>query len=257
MRRGRRIERPAHAFAIVATACAAAVLLAALALTARDSSADKKPKRSELIWTHPDFSKFNLQSITLLPAVGFENKLEDEKRVDVAVGAALRPTGYRWVSGTTAREMLRRDSPGDSLLKAVREQILTNARVDSIDAPRLCARFRTRAVLSVRVERWEQVQIEWDQAGKPATTVSLHAALVDSLGSLLWSASGTEFAEGAYHEAKPNVIGVKSSGLGTQPVGDESAVPSFESVLAPLMARWASQFPPKPVRADSTHRAAP
>ena len=41
------------------------------------------------------------------------------------------------------------------------------------------------------------------------------AALVDSSGRLLWSASGSETGEGTYHEADSGTMGVKGSGLNT------------------------------------------
>ena len=74
-------------------------------------------------------------------------------------------------------------------MQAVRGEILKNVRVDSLTAPRLCAKLRTDAVLTLRVDLWEQLPVLWNQSGRPMTTVQLKAALVDSTGALLWSAS--------------------------------------------------------------------
>ena len=230
-----------------ARALGLALLLTTLATPAADAA--KKPRQVNVVWTHPAYAELGVASIALLPAASYDNNPRAEQQVEGAMGLALKGTGYRWMSSITSRDMLRRGAAGDSLLKAVRQEILKSARADSLSAPRLCALLRTDALLCVRVERWEQVQIEWDQSGKPTTTVGLRAALVDSLGRLLWSASGTELAEGSYHEASPTPIGVKSSGLGTQMMGGESAPPAFDVVLTPLLARWAPQFPPKPAAA--------
>ena len=104
-----------------------------------------------------------------------------------------------------------RQAGGDSLLKAVNGQIVKSVRVDSLDAPYLCRVMRVRALLSVRVEQFEKREMEFNQSGKPITTVNLRAALVDSTGRLLWTASGAENAEGPYHDANSGAIGVNAA----------------------------------------------
>ena len=250
LRRGRSSAATMGAGRVPAVLVAAIAMTAAIATLVPPAGAAKGPRRVDVVWTHPDFAKLGVASIAFLPVASFENVPAGEKQVEAALGAALRNTGYRWVSGATARAMLQSGGGGDSLPRAVKEEVLKNARVDSLDAPRVCALLRTRALLCVRLERWEQVQLEWDQSGKPSTVVQLRAALVDSSGRLLWSASGSELVEGSYHDARSNPIGVKSSGLGTQPVGGESAAPSYDQALAPLVARWAPRFPVKPTAAS-------
>ena len=102
---------------------------------------------------------------------------------------------------------------GDSLLKAFTQYVLKNGRLDSLDAPRFSRATRARALLTVRVDRFERMELQFDQSGKPTTTVQLTAALVDSTGRLLWTASGSETAEGPYQDAVDQPLGVKASGL--------------------------------------------
>ncbi len=229
-----------------AVLASATLALAALLMASAVAHAAKPPKPVDRIWTHPDFASFGVGAIALLPAASFDNQLDAERQVDAALGVALRSTSYRWVSSVTTRAMLR-SSGGDSLLRAVRNQIVERGRVDSLAAPRLCALLRVQALLAVRIETWEQVAMEWDQSGKPTTSAALRAALVDSLGRLAWTAQGREVAEGPYHEARPPALGMSSSGLGTQPVGNETRPPGFDTVLAPMFARWVAAYPPRSV----------
>ena len=221
----------------------ATLLLAALATPA--GTAEKKGKRVDTIWVHPDFAKFNIQSVAMLLPVSYDRNLQTEKLADGVWGAAIRGTGYRWIGGATSRDLLARTPSGDSLTLLVRNRLLENPRVDSLLAPQLCQRLRTDAVLSLRIDRWEKLEMEFNQAGKPSTSVQLKASLVDSTGTLLWSASGSETAEGPYHDPNAGVIGVKSSGLGTTPVTGQGGAPSFNEVLNTIFTRWALQFPAK------------
>ena len=202
-------------------------------------TAAKKPKTVDCIWTNAGFEGFNVQRIAMLPAASFDNNFTVEKQVEGAIGQAFAPTGYRWISATTTREMLRAGG-SDSLLKTVKAKVLSAERVDSLSAPALCARLRCDALLSVRVDQWEKREMEWDQAGKPSTSVQLRAALVDSSGSLLWTASGSHTAEGPYHDPNANPIGLT---VDRKPVTGQGGAPDFVEVVATLAKRWAAQFP--------------
>jgi hypothetical protein len=222
---------------------AALLALAVLASLAPSALAAKqKGSKTDLITTAPDFASFGVKSIALLPVVTFDKSFSAERTVADLWGQNFRGTGYRWISAATAREMLL-SSLGDSTVKVVREQMLKNVRVDSLQAPLLCARLRTSAVLCVRVDQWEQRPILWNQSGRPMTTVQLRAALVDSSGALLWSASGSETGEGPYHDPNTNPIGVSSTGLENTPVTGQGGPPAFDLVLNPLLVRWTPQFP--------------
>jgi hypothetical protein len=222
---------------------AALIALAALAPFVLPASAAKeKGRKVDLITTAPDFASHGVKSIALLPIATFDRSLQAERAVADLWGQNFKGTGYRWISAPTVREMML-SSVGDSVVKAVREQVLKNARVDSLQAPLLCAKLRTSAVLCVRVDQWEQRPILWNQSGRPMTTVQLRAALVDSSGTLLWSASGSETGEGPYHDPSTNPMGVSSTTLESTPITGQGGPPGFEEVLNRLLLRWTPQFP--------------
>jgi hypothetical protein len=174
--------------------------------------------------------------------------------VEAGLGQAFKSLGYRWISGTSTRDILRGRSGGDSLLKALRTGIVANVRIDSLSAPDVMARLSCDAVLTLRIDQFEQYTPDWNVAGKPSTTVRVSGALVDSLGRLLWTASGGETGEGAYYDPAANPVGVKDSGLQRKPISGQGGAPSFREVLTILFTRWAEQFPPPPnaqAKADS------
>lgn len=252
--------------ALAALACAALIGLPLVPAPGGAAEGDKKKdKKLDLFWTHPDIASYPLRSVALLPAATFENDPKAEKEIESAWGPASRPTGYRWFYSTMTKDLLRRAFGGDSVNAAVRAQILKDARVDSLAARRLCTALHTSAVLSMRADLWEKVEMEWNQSGRPWTRVQIRAALVDSSGRLLWTASGSETAEGPMHSPSDGTLGVKSSGLTTQNVTGQAGAPSFQETLAPLFVRWVSSFPSKaaapsgsstPAR-DSSATAAP
>ena len=221
------------------------VLLAALCLGLPALAAKDKGRQMDTIFTAPDFAQLHVTSIAMLPVASFDNNTGTEGRVAQVWGQLFKDTGYRWLSANLTREMLR-STVGDSVIKLVRDGVLKDARVDSLRAPLLCAKLRAGAVLSVRVDQWEKLDILWNQAGKPMTSVGLKAALVDSSGRLLWSASGSETGEGPYHDPSTNPLGVTSSNLENTPVTGQGGPPAFQDVLIRLLNRWAPQFPKAP-----------
>ena len=213
-------------------------VLAVLALPALAA----KGRKVDLVTTAPDFASYGVHRIAMLPVATYDRNVQAEHAVAGRCGQNLRDAGYRWISALTTREMMQ-SAFGDSTVKAVREEILKAVRVDSLLAPVLCAKLRTDAVLCVRVDQWEQLQVLWNQPGRPATTVQLKAALVDSTGTLLWSISGSETGEGPYHDPSANPIGVNSSNLENTPVTGQGGPPSFDDVLNRLFVRWAPLLP--------------
>jgi hypothetical protein len=207
------------------------------------AAAPKEKGKKDLVWVHPAFDSLSIVSIAMLPSAAFDNDLADEKIVDLVVAQGLNPLGYRWISTSVSRDLLRRSFGGDSVLKALDRMLLDRGRIDSLVAPLLAGALRTKAMLSVRIELFEQVTMEWNQAGKPSTTVQLRAALVDSMGRLLWTASGSETADGPYHDPLAGTLGVKGSGLGSTPMTNQGGPPSFEEVLSRLVARWVAKLP--------------
>jgi hypothetical protein len=231
---------------------ALAVLFALVGASA--AQAAKPAHRLDQVWAHPEFFGFKLRSIAMLPAATFDHNLEAEKLVQGEWGRKFAGTGYRWVSATTARDLLRA-AGGDSLLKVIKESVLSQGRIDSLLAPALCARLRTDALLTVRVDQWSQIAIEPGQSGKPSTTLQLRAALVDSSGRLLWRVMGSETVEGIYVAPSEGLSGASGSAVtrstGLRGSTAAGAPPAGVDVLDRLFTRWAKVFPANPAPADS------
>lgn len=217
------------------------LLLLALAAPAL---AQKGAKKVDLFWTSPEFAAHEPRTIAMLPAATYDGSAEARKQAELAVARALRETGYRWTSTLITRDRLFK-AGGDSLVKALNDQLLRNPRLDSLEAPAYARMMFTNALLTVRVDRYEKLEMEFNQAGKPTTTVALTAALVDSSGRLLWTASGSETAEGPYHDPNTNPVGVNASGLNNRPITTQGGAPSFPETLSKLLSRWAPNFPAK------------
>ncbi len=227
--------------------------LSAIALlTPISNAAPKRGKAIDKIWVHPDFAALGIEKIAVLPIATFDNSFEAQKVVEQAFSQTFRETGYRWVSASSSRELLRSRSGGnDSLVKAVQARILKADRIDSLTAPQICGWLRSDAVLSLRVDQWERQQVEWNQTGKPFTQVQIRASLVDSLGRLVWSASGSNKGEGSDHGPNAAIGGVTASGLDSKPITALAGAPSFPEVVLPLFARWLELFPAKHAASDS------
>ena len=212
-------------------------------------AATKEKLSGTQFWVAPDLAAYPVKSIAMLPAAAFDGSIENRRLVESSVGQALRGSGHRWLSPTSVRDLLMRMG-SDSLGTALNEKLLKQRepRLDSLDAPFVSRTLRARAILSVRIDQMERRELEPGQSGRPTTSVLLRAALVDSTGRLLWTASSSQTLEGAQQEARGgNVIGVKASGLNNSAVGGTSAAPLFQEVLLQICTRWAEQFPKKAV----------
>jgi hypothetical protein len=219
---------------VLASMCVLALAVPALA--------DRGARKTDLFWRSPGLDSLDVRSIALLPVATYDGSAEARSLTEGAVGQAFHGSGHRWTSTLITRDQLRR-AGGDSVLKALNEQLLKHGRLDSLGAPAYSQWTRTRALLTVRVDRFERLQLEFNQDGTPTTTVRLTAALVDSTGRLLWTASGSETAEGPRQDASTNPIGVKASGLNNQPMTNQGGAPSYQETLHKLLARWADEFP--------------
>ena len=228
------------------------VAFAVLAATAFPAGAakPKATKGGDLVWTHPDYASLAPPSIAFLPTVSYDGNAQSEKTVENIFPLVLRNSGYRWVTSSSARDRIRA-TLGDGALVALHAGILKNARADSLAAKAVCRTLRVAGLLSTRVDLYEQIEVEWNQSGKPSTTIQVHAALVDSTGRLLWSTAGSETAEGQYHDPNAATLGVKGSGLDQQPVTAQSGAPSFDEVATRLFTRWGQHFPPLPSTAPA------
>src|SRR5262245_45233853 len=167
---------------------------------------EKGRKTGDLIWVHPEFDSLGLQAIALLPAASYDHNRQNERLVEGLFAQSVKSTGYRWVSPQVARELVR-VAQGDTTIAAIDKDLLTQGRVDSLRARRVCRAVRAGAVLGLRIDQFEKIEVEWNQSGKPSTTVRLRAALVDSTGRLLWSASGSETGEGTHHDPEAATLG--------------------------------------------------
>ena len=230
-------------------------VVACAAIAAGPAHAAKKTR--DQFWTRPDYAQFAVDRVALFPVTSYDNNIQNENMVAAALGPAFKPLGYRWISGTTTRELMRSNAGGDSLLRALRGQVQANAQLDSLTTLRLAGILHCDAVLTVRVDQFEQHQPEWNVAGKPYTTVRLKAALVDSLGRLLWSGSGTETGEGPYYDPSANPVAVNDTGLDRKPVSAQGGAPTYREVLTALFSRWKDQFPTKPAPAAPPAAPAP
>src|SRR5262249_46595585 len=161
-----------------------------------------------IFWQRPDLDSLRVKSLAFMPALSFDRDLQKEHEAEDACAQVLRTSPYRWLSPTSAQTLLKIRPAAESLWTAQREQGLRNGRLDSLAAPALCTALGVNAVFTLRIDLMEKVEPEWNEAGKPRTTVTCHAAVVDSAGRLLWTASGTETGEGQYHDPNAGVQSV-------------------------------------------------
>ena len=219
-----------------------AMLIAAAALAAKDSG-----RKVDLIWTHPDFAAHAPRGIAFMPAVSYNNDLPSEQKVEDAAAVQFKAVPYRWTSPRSVLTLLHLRPEADSMWKAQRALLLKSGRVDSLAAPVLCGALRVQALITFRVDQFEKRDLEWNEAGKPSTSVQVHAAMVDSTGRLLWTASGSELGEGTLQDpGNESVTGVRGSGLGNEPVTTTGKAPPYDEVLAKLFERWIERFPVPP-----------
>lgn len=223
-----------------------AILVVALVLSiAAAAGGDSKPRKVDIFWQRPDMDSIRIKSIAFMPTVAFDHDLNKEHEAEDAMALTIKGVSYRWLSPNSVLALLKIRPAADSLWKVQRDRVLKSpqARVDSLAAPVLCSAMRVQAMLTLRVDLMEINEPEWNQAGKPTTTITCHAALVDSSGRLLWTASGSETGEGPYHDPSAGVKSVSGSGLSNKPVTGQMGAPAYKDVGATLFGRWALAFP--------------
>jgi len=217
-------------------------LLLACAVVA-PAAAEKAPKKMDIFWQSPEYAAHEPRSIAMLPAAAYDGSLEARQAVETAVARALRGSGYRWTSTLVTRDRML-ESGGDSLVKAFTAQVLKEPRLDSLEAPGYARLMMSDALLTIRVDRFEQYKLEVYQSGKATTTVGLTVALVDSSGRLLWRGNGVETAEGVYYDAGSSQVDTSPSAL-TNRMTPQAGPPSYAETLGKLLVRWVPQFPAK------------
>ncbi|HTR96481.1 MAG TPA: hypothetical protein VMH61_01130 [Candidatus Acidoferrales bacterium] len=217
------------------TAAPLVALIAALALAAAPARA---ASNTDLFWQAPDLAARGITAIALLPLATYDGNATARVTAQGALEQAFHAKGYRWVTWTTTNDAIV-SAGGDSLAKAVSHALLQQGRLDSLQAPLVSRVAGARAVLCGRIDRYERVDVAPLDSGTPSVSVQLHLALVDSTGTLLWSASGSETAEGQYHEAVQTSHGLESSAS----AAPDPTLPSERDLLLRLLTRWAARFP--------------
>lgn len=249
--------------AILSTRCRGlsrglAVLLLLVACTPTAHAA-KRDREIDHIDTNPNLPSIRLTAVAMLPAASYDNVGPAERHAEGELMKAIRGSGYRWITAPTTRDRLR-DSGGDSLLKVVRERVLKSDTLGAALASDLCARLRVNGLITVLVERASQISIQSDQSGKPSTSVQVRAVLMDSLGTRVWRASGSEVLEGPEAQAQAaGGAGGESRGLTPTSTQPRDNAPEWPLAYQPLFLRWAPTFPPRSsmaggAPADSTAR---
>ncbi len=221
------------------------VLAVLLALSASVATAARREHPIDRLFVNPQLAAIRLTAVAMLPAVSYDNVLPAERSAEYQLMLKLRDAGYRWMSASTSRDMLRAAASDDSLLKANKEDLLAHDRLDSLRAARICALLRVNGLLTIRLDRAEQMSIQTDQSGKPVTTVQIHAALVDSLGRLVWAASGEQIAEGPDLQATSGGAnaGGFTGGIGPAATTEKNNAPEWSAAYEPMFLRWAPTFP--------------
>jgi hypothetical protein len=228
--------RHAHTVTIAAAIIALAVSLPAVAA--------KKEKKVDRIWVHATFDSFKVERIAMLPAASYDKNSAAEQLVEGTFGQAIKGAGYRWISPLTTRELLRSSTGGtDSLLNLAKKSMLDAAQVDSVLAIEICNKLHVDALLEMRIDQWEKRELEYDQSGKSSTSIQIKAALMDSTGALLWTASGGQSADGPYHDANAGAIGLSGGSLTRSVLTGQGGAPEYLDVLNLILARWTPQFP--------------
>lgn len=210
--------------------CALAGLLWALAPA---HAAKKEPDRS---WIHPAIDRFVLPRIALLPAVPVEGGLDVCPFVEKRWLTATTGPRMRWMPAVQSRERLKQGG-SDSLLKRQALDVLRNGRVDSTTAPMVARTLGVRGLLSLRIDLWrhEDAKVQ----GRTRAVVGLTGALVDSSGTLLWSAT----ARGEYET--PESMSQLSVEFGQAPA-------DFDSALTAVVGRWGPVVSAIPASAPAT-----
>lgn len=218
--------------------------IAVLALAGTALAAPKRERVIDKLWVNPGLASIRMSAIAVLPAVSYDGVLSAEKSAEYEWMMKVKDSGYRWVSSTTARDRLREAAGSDSILIANKEDLLAHERIDSLRTPGLCRLLRVNGLLTLRLDRAEKLAIQSDQSGRPATTVQVHAALVDSTGRLVWSASGAQVTEGPELQASSAGAGGGGfNGLGPAPITERNNAPEWAAAFQPMFLRWAPTFP--------------
>jgi hypothetical protein len=175
-----------------------------------------------------------------MPAVAIEGGLDICPFVEKRWAWAATGSRMKWLPTPLVRTLLARGG-NDTLLARVGREVLKSGRVDSTTAPKLAGALGTRGLLSLRVDLWRRE--DSPVRGRTRAVVGLTASLVDSSGTLLWTATGRE-----EHE-------VGSVSRFTEEFGQAPA--DYDSALTGLAGRWAALLSSAATRAPGFPAGSP
>jgi len=235
-------------------------LIVALMITASSAQAVRVPR--DTIWTHPDAAARTVREVAILPVVNVLN----EGTSSAFVERRLVPhfcdrTHVSWIDPDGSRRLLqRRTRHPYTQLDSLARQVWRNVAVDSLTAADLAKQLQVQNVLCIRVDRWDRIET-WD-ARRARAWVGMRCALVDSAGSVLWTASGENWARTSLPFQKelaesedrgtPPSSSLQPDDWGVPiPTAEQRRAPDFDQAVAELLERWAKRFPLRgPLRAD-------
>lgn len=205
------------------------------------------PAPRDTVWTCQDLASRPIREIASLPVVN----VVDDGRGPAFVEDRLGPhfcerTHQSWLMPDAARRKLQRQTRRPySQLDSLARQIWIDVLVDSLTARDVARQLQVQSVLCIRIDRWERLEV-WDSRRMRAF-VAMRAALVDSGGAVLWTASGensaptslgfqTELAE----SRSPTWFQDWGVPLAT---ADRRRAPDFDKAVSGLLERWVKRFP--------------
>jgi hypothetical protein len=199
-----------------------ALALGVLAGAFATADAKAKSRTVERSWVNPDFARYGIHRIAILPATTFDGD-DQASNATAAVwfGEFAARVPYEWISAEKVRLQLRSVSKQrDSLVNVINDQVQKSGKVEPKTADFLARVLGVDALLCVRIDKW---QVMNSASSRQTATVELQATLVDRQAADLWKVAGSAINEGPVvsshmlfenqpHEAPSQPVGARSSG---------------------------------------------
>ncbi len=181
-----RVPRPAPARTLL--------VAIALVLAAPVRPALAKPRTVERVWTHPEFERFRVRKVAILPAVTFDGNYQATNAVSAVWFGEFARVGYEWIPADQVRLRLRETSrQRNSLLDAINAQVQRSGRIDGVTARAVGRRVGAQAMMCIRVDTWQTMN---SASSRQTATIELSASMVDTAGMELWKIGGRVLHEG-------------------------------------------------------------
>jgi hypothetical protein len=219
--------------------CAGSFLLLAPAVRAALALRDT-------VWTCADLASHPIREIAILPVVN----VVDDARPSLFVEDRLGPyfcerTRVSFVlPGEARRKLERRTRHPYTQLDSLTRQVWISGRLDSFTAGDVARQLQVQSVLCIRIDRWERLET-WNTR-RTRAFVTMRSALVDSGGSVLWTAIGENSAQTSLKfqaelaEVTPLLRGEWGVPLSTAYM---RRAPDFDRALSELLGHWGRRFP--------------